>query len=124
MSSYVDYNSPPRSPSFGLFPTGATSPNAMAHYYSDPRQNHNMYSAFSSAATGPTSNSPSTSSKSGGTLRRYLSRNFKAFLQALIEGASPQLQWGKVGSKAVDFAYLDGPSAHECIQFAFNADII
>ncbi|KAF8978294.1 hypothetical protein BDQ17DRAFT_1440164 [Cyathus striatus] len=48
MSPYT-YN-PPSSPTFGFFPTGATSPNAFAPFHQSPRDKHAMYSAFTSAA--------------------------------------------------------------------------
>ncbi|KIM47702.1 hypothetical protein M413DRAFT_439372 [Hebeloma cylindrosporum] len=40
------YFSPPSSPTFGFFPTGATSPNAFSGFHQNPRETYTMYSAF------------------------------------------------------------------------------
>ncbi|KAF5312187.1 hypothetical protein D9619_002744 [Psilocybe cf. subviscida] len=40
------YSSPPPSPMSGFFPTGTTSPNAFSGFHQNPRDSHNVYSAF------------------------------------------------------------------------------
>ncbi|TFK42040.1 hypothetical protein BDQ12DRAFT_576623, partial [Crucibulum laeve] len=64
MSTY-SYNAP-ASPTFGFFPTGATSPNAFASFHQSPRDTHNMYSSFSSHSNSQQRNgSQPSQSKSG-----------------------------------------------------------
>jgi len=43
--------SPPSSPTFGFFPTGATSPNAFVGFHQNPRDTYTMYSTFSSGTS-------------------------------------------------------------------------
>lgn len=50
MSSY-NYPAVPPSPTYGFFPTGATSPNAFASFHQSPRDQHAMYASFSSSAS-------------------------------------------------------------------------
>ncbi|KAF9469606.1 hypothetical protein BDZ94DRAFT_1242820 [Collybia nuda] len=49
MSSY-SYTTP-SSPTYGFFPTGATSPNAFASFHQSPRDTHAMYAAFASSTS-------------------------------------------------------------------------
>lgn len=49
MSSYT--HTVPSSPTYGFFPSGATSPGAFNSFHQSPRDTHNMYAAFSSSTT-------------------------------------------------------------------------
>ncbi|KDR85520.1 hypothetical protein GALMADRAFT_132212 [Galerina marginata CBS 339.88] len=45
------YFAAPSSPTFGLFPTGVTSPNAFSGFHQNPREAHNIVAAFSSSGS-------------------------------------------------------------------------
>ncbi|KAG1754732.1 uncharacterized protein EDB91DRAFT_1095257 [Suillus paluster] len=49
MSHYNNYTSPPRSPTFGFFPTAPSAPHAFPAMHGNPRDSHAMYSALSSS---------------------------------------------------------------------------
>ncbi|KAF8215768.1 hypothetical protein K438DRAFT_609897 [Mycena galopus ATCC 62051] len=53
MSTYTKYAAAPSAPAFGLFPTGATSPNAFPSMYQSPRDTHTMYAQFAAPAAAP-----------------------------------------------------------------------
>ncbi|KAJ6469563.1 hypothetical protein DFH06DRAFT_985533 [Mycena polygramma] len=53
MSSYTKYATAPAAASYGLFPAGATSPNAFSSLHQSPRDTHSMYAQFSTPASAP-----------------------------------------------------------------------
>ncbi|KAJ7361337.1 hypothetical protein DFH08DRAFT_843810 [Mycena albidolilacea] len=73
MSTYTKY-AVPTAPAYGLFPTGATSPNAFMSHHQSPRDNHTMYAQFSApAATAPGAQQPSSSGQ-GSLSKRFSTR--------------------------------------------------
>ncbi|KAG2118159.1 uncharacterized protein F5147DRAFT_670203 [Suillus discolor] len=58
MSRYNNYTTPPRSPTFGFFPTAPSSPHAFSAMQGNPRDSHNMYSALSSSMGFQSSSQP------------------------------------------------------------------
>ncbi|KAJ7674462.1 hypothetical protein B0H17DRAFT_1070016 [Mycena rosella] len=50
MSTYTKYGAA-AAPAYGLFPAGATSPNAFSSLHQSPRATHSMYAQFSMPAT-------------------------------------------------------------------------
>ncbi|KAK7063892.1 hypothetical protein R3P38DRAFT_3164881 [Favolaschia claudopus] len=62
MSTYTKYASAPAAPAFGLFPAGATSPNAFPSLRQSPRDTHSMYAQFSApaSAAAPGSSQPTS----------------------------------------------------------------
>lgn len=76
MSTYTKYAGAATSaPSYGLFPVGATSPNAFSSLHQSPRDTHSMYAQFSTPAT---ASAPSTQqqppSGQGSVSKRYATR--------------------------------------------------
>ncbi|KAJ7150366.1 hypothetical protein C8R46DRAFT_1229928 [Mycena filopes] len=65
MSTYTKYGAAaaPAAPAYGLFPAGATSPNAFAALHQSPRATHSMYAQF--AAPAAPAQQPASSSSSG-----------------------------------------------------------
>ncbi|KAH7886222.1 hypothetical protein F5I97DRAFT_1878567 [Phlebopus sp. FC_14] len=49
MSSYNSYAVPPRSPTFGFFPTAPAAPHAFSSLHGDPRDAHAMYASLGSS---------------------------------------------------------------------------
>ncbi|KAJ7492247.1 hypothetical protein FB451DRAFT_1217575 [Mycena latifolia] len=75
MSTYTKYGAATAAPAYGLFPAGATSPNAFSSLHRSPRDTHSMYAQFStpaSAAGGPSAQ-PSSSGQ-GSVSKRFSTR--------------------------------------------------
>ncbi|KIK78315.1 hypothetical protein PAXRUDRAFT_834609 [Paxillus rubicundulus Ve08.2h10] len=72
MSSFTTYSVPPRSPTFGFFPTAPSAPHAFSSLHGDPRDTHTMYAALGSMGF-QSSGSPSHSggSSSQNTLKKF-----------------------------------------------------
>ncbi|KAF8899267.1 hypothetical protein BD779DRAFT_1487841 [Infundibulicybe gibba] len=69
MSSYS--YTVPASPTYGFFPTGATSPNAFASFQQSPRDSHAMYASFGASISGQQrQNSTQSSSQGQGSLKK------------------------------------------------------
>ncbi|KAG0707611.1 hypothetical protein DFH29DRAFT_844717 [Suillus ampliporus] len=49
MSHYNNYTAPPRSPTFGFFPTAPSAPHSFSTMHGNPRDSHAMYSALGSS---------------------------------------------------------------------------
>ncbi|KAF7347502.1 Chromatin modification-related protein [Mycena venus] len=77
MSTYTKYGAAPAVPAFGLFPAGATSPNAFPSLHQQsPRDTHSMYAQFSSPASSAGAPSAQHSSSGQGSLsKRFSTRN-------------------------------------------------
>ncbi|KAJ6601439.1 hypothetical protein DFH09DRAFT_970128 [Mycena vulgaris] len=75
MSTYTKYGAATAAPAYGLFPTGATSPNAFSPLHQSPRDTHSMYAQFSTPATAAGApNAQRSSSGQGSVSKRFPTR--------------------------------------------------
>ncbi|KAJ7922808.1 hypothetical protein B0H13DRAFT_1603233 [Mycena leptocephala] len=72
MSTYTKYGAATAAPAYGLFPAGATSPNAFPSLHQSPRDSHTLYAQFSAPST--TAGAPFAQQPSSG--QRSVSKRF------------------------------------------------
>ncbi|KAJ7431741.1 hypothetical protein B0H11DRAFT_1704216 [Mycena galericulata] len=74
MSTFTKYGAPTTAPAYGLFPVGATSPNAFSSLHRSPRDTHSMYAQFTTpaAAGAPSTQQPTPSQ--GSVSKRFSMR--------------------------------------------------
>ncbi|KAJ7116834.1 hypothetical protein C8R43DRAFT_1137865 [Mycena crocata] len=75
MSTYTKYGAAPAAPAYGLFPAGATSPNAFSSLHQSPRATHSMYAQFSTPAAAGAPSAHAPSSGQGSVSKRFSMRN-------------------------------------------------
>ncbi|KAF8845986.1 hypothetical protein BDN67DRAFT_891353 [Paxillus ammoniavirescens] len=71
MSSFTTYSVPPRSPTFGFFPTAPSAPHAFSSLHGDPRDMHTMYAALGSSMGFQPNGSQSHGGGSQNTLKKF-----------------------------------------------------
>ncbi|KAL0951856.1 hypothetical protein HGRIS_008516 [Hohenbuehelia grisea] len=73
MSSY-NYAAPPTAPSYSLFPTGQTSPNAFAPFHQSPRDTHAMYASFGVMPSNQPGSATQSNQSGMGSLKKLVRR--------------------------------------------------
>ncbi|KAJ6523547.1 hypothetical protein B0H19DRAFT_1201282 [Mycena capillaripes] len=72
MSTYTKYAT--AAPAYGLFPAGATSPNAFSSLHQSPRDTYTMYAQFSTPATQAGAPAAQQSSGQSSVSKRFSTR--------------------------------------------------